>query len=224
MKIGLLLIATGKYSIFVDQLVTSANRWFLSGHDVTYFLFTDSNMQFVSPKISKIAHEHKPWPLPTLLRYATFCRHAEQLIAMDYLYYCDVDMRFIDSVGDEILGARVATQHPGYYNRRGTPEIRPQSKAFVAPHENMQYFAGGFNGGTSSEYIKMARTISSNIEHDTANGIVAVWHDESHMNRYFIDNPPTKILDPGYCYGESMNIPFKKRLLALNKNHAEIRN
>jgi histo-blood group ABO system transferase len=50
-----------------------------------------------------------------------------------------------------------------------------------------------------------------------------VWHDESHFNRYMIDNPPTKILTPSYCYGESMNIPFPKKLLALNKNHSEFR-
>jgi len=43
------------------------------------------------------------------------------------------------------------------------------------------------------------------------------------MNRYFIDNKPTKILSPSYCYGESMNIPFERRLIALDKNHSEVR-
>jgi hypothetical protein len=43
------------------------------------------------------------------------------------------------------------------------------------------------------------------------------------MNRYFIDNKPTKILNPSYCYGESMNIPFERKLIALDKNHSEIR-
>jgi hypothetical protein len=43
------------------------------------------------------------------------------------------------------------------------------------------------------------------------------------MNRYFIDNQPTKILDPSYCYPESWNIPFNKKLLALDKNHSDVR-
>ena len=41
--------------------------------------------------------------------------------------------------------------------------------------------------------------------------------------RYFIDNKPTKILNPSYCYGESMNIPFDKKLLALDKKHEIVR-
>ena len=49
------------------------------------------------------------------------------------------------------------------------------------------------------------------------------WHHESHLNRYFIDNPPTIMLSPEYCYPENWDIPFKKRLLALDKNHEECR-
>ena len=89
--------------------------------------------------------------------------------------------------------------------------------------EKMQYFAGGFNGGSSSEYLKMCEKLSQNIEKDKENNVMAIWHDESHMNRYFIDNPPTKVLDPGYCYGESLRPPYRARLIALDKNHSKIR-
>ena len=71
----------------------------------------------------------------------------------------------------------------------------------------MQYFAGGFNG-SKDEYLKMSKELSSNIDKDFNNGIIAVWHDESHINRYFASNPPTAILDPGYCYGESFYALF----------------
>jgi histo-blood group ABO system transferase len=87
----------------------------------------------------------------------------------------------------------------------------------------MQYFAGGFNGGSSYQYLKMAKYISNNIDVDYSKNLIAIWHDESHMNRYFIDNPPTKILSPSYCYSESVKIPFKRRLVALDKNHNKIR-
>jgi histo-blood group ABO system transferase len=87
----------------------------------------------------------------------------------------------------------------------------------------MSYFAGGFNGGSSIEFLKMCDKISTNIEKDLQNGYIAIWHDESHLNRYFLDNPPTKILDPGYCYPESWGLPFSKKLLALDKNHEEMR-
>jgi histo-blood group ABO system transferase len=223
MKVGLLIIATNKYIDFLQPLITSADQFFLPNQEVTYYVFTNQEVNINSNrKVVKIDIEHKPWPWMTLGRYKIFNDNSFKYND-DYLYYCDVDMKFVGEVGDEILSDRVATQHPGYYNRRGTPETNPLSKAYVNMNENMEYFAGGFNGGTRSEYLKMTKKILKDIETDFSNGIIAVWHDESHMNRYFIDNKPTKILSPSYCYGESMNIPFEKKLIALDKNHKEIR-
>lgn len=224
-KVGLLIIATNKYIQFVKPLIESADSYFLPNQDVTYFVFTNQNIDIKSKRnIVKIDVEHKDWPWMTLGRYKIFSDNYKKLSGLDYLYYCDADMLFVNMVGDEILSSRVATQHPGYFGKRGTPEINPLSLACVFPYEDMQYFAGGFNGGTSEEYLKMANKISTDIETDYSRGIIAVWHDESHMNRYFIDNKPTLILSPSYCYGESMNIPFDKKILALDKNHTEIRN
>ena len=69
----------------------------------------------------------------------------------------------------------------------------------------------------------MAECIKKNIDIDLNNNIIAVWHDESHLNRYFIDNKPEIELSPSYCYPENWNLPFEKKLIALDKNHNEIR-
>jgi histo-blood group ABO system transferase len=223
--IGLLIIATNKYVSFLQQLITSADSNFLLEQDVTYFIFTDRDVDIISNrKVVFIKVEHKEWPWMTLGRYKIFTDNNNILSKMKYLYYCDVDMRFVDKVGSEILGDLVATQHPGYYNRRGTPETNPASLACVYPYEDMQYFAGGFNGGKSEEFLKMSNKLSNNIDIDYSNGIIALWHDESHMNRYFIDNKPTIILDPSYCCNEGwIDCPFGRKLLALDKNHDEVR-
>jgi len=224
MKVGLLIIATNKYIQFVKPLIESADRYFLSNKNVTYFIFTDQEINIESNKnIVKIFVEHKEWPWMTLGRYKIFLDNSEILSKMDYLYYCDVDMIFVDYVNDEIISDRVATQHPGYLGERGTPEMRPESLAYVSPNEEMQYFAGGFNGGNSYEFLKMSKILSTNIDKDYLNGIIAIWHDESHINRYLIDNKPTKILTPSYCYVESMCLPFEKKLVALEKNHNKLR-
>ena len=224
MKIGLLIIATNKYINFLESLISSADNFFLKDQEVTYFIFTNKDIEIKSNRsIVKIKTEHKEWPWMTLGRYKIFTENSSELSNMDYLYYCDADMRFESEVGNEILGDLVATQHPGYYGRRGSPETNPLSLACVFPNEKMQYFAGGFNGGSSHQYLKMAKYISNNIDIDYSKNLIAIWHDESHMNRYFIDNPPTKILSPSYCYSESVNIPFKRRLVALDKNHSQVR-
>ena len=227
--IGLLIIATNKYKDFIEPLIKSADRFFMkkklfSQNRVNYFVFTESPLKIKSDRsITYINTEHKGWPWMTLGRYKIFNNNVDKLSSMSYLFYTDADMRFEGHVDEEILSERVATTHPGFCGGRGTPETNPKSLACVFPNESMTYFAGGFNGGTSQEYLKMCETLSCNIDKDYKNDIIAVWHDESHMNRYFIDNPPTTVLDPSYCYPESWNLPYEKKLLALDKNHEEIR-
>jgi len=223
MNIGLLLIATGKYDYLVPQLVKGADEFFLTNHNVTYFLFTDSEEEVDNDKIKKTYTRHEKWPNPTLKRYEIFSKNKQKLLNQDYLFYCDVDMKFVDTVGDEILSKSVSTIHPGHYGGRGAPETNPKSLAFIAPNEKLTYFAGGFQGGETKEFLRMCGILSKNINEDLKNGIIAKWHDESHMNRWRIDNPPTKILDCGYCYQESLFRPHKPKILALDKNHAKLR-
>lgn len=224
MKVGLLIIATDKYTRFLKNLISSADKFFCKNHEVNYFIFSNLNNDVQTERKLNIFNiEHKPWPWMTLGRYHIFYDHYQALSQMDYLYYCDADMLMVDEIGDEIFSDRVATQHPGFFGERGTPEFRNKSLAYIDPSEKMEYFAGGFNGGSSKEYLKMCKILSENIKKDLDNDIIAIWHDESHINRYFIDNPPTKILTPSYCFGEGMNIPFEPKLIALNKNHTEIR-
>lgn len=226
MKVGLLVIATNKYIDFVAPLWKSAKMNFLKGHNVTMFLFTDSKTVQSSANQIVIEQEHMPWPGPTLYRYNIFQGSKELLKEMDYLYYCDADMRFVDIVGEEVLGELVAVDHPGFYDKsrwQYTYETNPASKAYIGTREGSRYYAGGFNGGKTANYLRLADTIAENVNVDKEKSIVAVWHDESHLNRYLIDNPPTKVLTPSYCHPESQVLPFQKRLVALDKNHNEIR-
>lgn len=221
-RIGLLVVATGKYIDFVEPLISSADRYFCPAHDITYFIFTDGEV----PKrndVVKIDQHRLGWPYDTLMRCGMYATHKNAFMEMDYLFACDSDMKFVDFVRDEILSDRVATQHPGFVGKRGTYETSSYSTACIHPYEAKHYFAGGFHGGSRDEFIKLATTMLNNITIDLENNLVAIWHDESHLNRYFIDNPPTKILSPSYCYPESWQLPYQKRLLALDKNHTEIR-
>ena len=232
-NVGLLVICLGKYDVFLQPLAESADKFFMPNANVTIFCFTDKEIPecFGRIKIVRVKlnpEAYKPFfPYATLKRYHMFYENRALLLNMDYLFYSDVDMRFVSIVADEILpdsssNGLVGTQHPGFVGRRGTYDINRKSTAFVSPNEGLVYYAGGFNGGSSEEFLSMAQAIQKNVDIDAFNGVMALWHDESHMNRYFIDHPP-KTLSPSYCYPESMNLPFEKKLLALDKNHKEIR-
>lgn len=221
-KVGLCITATGRYDQFVAPLVNSARAHFCKDCDVTYFVFADGNIPN-SPDIVRIEQKRLGWPYDTMMRFEIYYKNREAFKDMDYLFALDADMKFVDTVGSEILSDLVGTQHPGYVNCRGTYETNPTSLACVRPDEGSIYFAGGFWGGSRESFLKTCNEANQRIHTDLKNGIVAVWHDESHLNRLFIDHPPTLVLTPSYCYPENWNLPYQRRLLALDKNHGELR-
>ena len=250
-KIGLLVIATDKYIQFVRPLYQSAKIYFFKHHDVKMFLFSNHDITEHNNNIERNYIEHEPWPYITLKRYHFFEQHKSILYDMDFLFYCDADMRFVAEVNEEILPENdsqlIGVDHPGYClmprpktsidkflkrlhlkyrtqekRLRGSYEANPVSTAYVSPDEGAIYYSGGFIGGATNTFLEMSAHIKKNIDVDLENNHIAVWHDESHLNRYFIDNPP-KTLSPSYCYPESWNLPFQKILLALDKDHQKIR-
>lgn len=222
--IGLLVMATGKYTMFVKPLIESAESYFLPLHKRTYFIFTDHIDEIPKAEnIVPIYQERLGWPYDTMMRCKVYVEHQDLYNDLDYMYACDADMLFVDTVGNEILSDRVATQHPGAIGRRGTYENNPKGRAYVADNEGAYYLAGGFYGGSRTEFITINETIYARIMEDLNNGIMPLWHDESHLNRYFIDFKPTLILPADYCYPEGWKVNYHPRLMALNKNHAQMR-
>jgi hypothetical protein len=250
-KIGLLVIATGRYRQFLDGLLESATRFFMPQHQVTRFIFSDSAADFAHTV--RIPVKHAKWPHMTLNRYHLFAQHAPLLQSMDYLFYVDVDMKFASFCGDEILPATVdrltGVEHPAFFRRTSTaaralhavsggrwgsrrldyPELpfekNPLSLACVPWAKDATYYAGGFNGGFTDSFLSMASGLRDAIDHDRSRNMVAIWHDESHLNRYFWLRKP-KRLSPAYCYPES-GYPHLRGIqpvvIALDKDHAYFR-
>lgn len=221
-KIGLLITATGKYISFAEQLIDSAEKYFLPEHQINYYVFTDQHMN-PRKNVVTIYQKRLGWPLDTLLRNKIYLEHWQKIKNEDYLFASDADMLFVDYINDRILGNHVATIHPGFYNKRGSYETDHRSSAYVKPSEGSYYFAGGFFGGKTKKFYHIIKTTTQLAAKDLSNGFIAVWHDESYWNKYCIDHQPDTILSPSYCYPESWNIPFTKKLLARDKNHDEMR-
>ncbi len=213
--IGLLVMATGPYSRLVEPLLASARKYFCTNHKVTYFVFTNGDIPQADDVI-KINQEQMGWPYDTMMRFHTYHKHRDKLAKMDYLFACDADMRFVGEIGNEILGDRVATQHSQLLFKRGCYETNPFSTACVNRHEGTRYFAGAFYGGTRGEFLKLVKTAMDNVNIDLARGVIAKINDESHLNRYFIDHPPTVVLSPSYCHFENWRSPYPKKLIAFD--------
>lgn len=209
MNTALVLIATGtEYQKYVRPLLASAQRFFVPHKAI---LFTDCATDY---GVTSFPHRDLGYPLATLSRYHTFLKQKEYLSQFDYIFYSDIDMLFVDEVGAEIFSdGLTATQHAGYVDRghvNSPTERNPKSTAFLPRVD--QYYCGGFNGGTSYSFLRMAETIRSNVNADLQNGIIAEWHDESHLNKYLAHNPPSVVLPPSYCYPETNLSHYRERV------------
>jgi hypothetical protein len=161
--------------------------------------------------------------------------NSEEIIKnCDYLFYSDVDMRFCDTVNTEVLvRVLLGVKHPGFFrtaNPRGTPETNKASKAYIPSDTHFEYICGGFQGGVTKWYLKAMHSLRSAIDTDGINDIIPIYHDESMWNKFMTLNKSLfTFLDSDYCYPESWgNAPnlrgLTPKLLALDKNHAEMRN
>ena len=160
------------------------------------------------------------WPYPTLLRYNLFLQQEEKLKEYDFIFYLDVDMQFINVVGDEILPKEgiMATQHPMYALKKeywSPYEPNEQSASYIKrpgrliddegkPRFMPLYFAGGFQGGKSDKYIQAMKECKKLIEKDTIISYIPIWNDESVWNKYLSENPPEVVLNPSYIYPDSL--------------------
>lgn len=197
-KIGILLISTWKYNKFIDPTIQQIRKFFFKNSKVVICLHTDSEENHDADFTIKI--EHKNWPLITLERFQTFVENQDKYDC-DYLFYVDIDTKILKHVNEDILDDFVVTEHSGYVGKIGTPETNPISKAFIPKSEYTKYICGGFFGGKKETFFKVAKLLKENIEADLQKNYIAIWHDESHLNKYYSQNKnKVKILPYSYMY------------------------
>ena len=228
-KVGIFYIATGLYPVFWLDFFSSSEAKFLpfGEYEKHYFLFSDvDNLEHENnPRVHKFYQEALPWPFITLDRFAIFKKAYEIASEMDYLYFFNANALFVAEVDCQILPCQdqplVFVKHPGFYNKNRsefTYESNPRSSAAMSPAEGKFYFMGGVNGGVTSAYLEMISWLDAQIQKDKIKGITSVWHDESHLNRYAVDNEfHIKVLDPDYGYPEGWYLPFEPKVIIRDK-------
>lgn len=234
MKIAYIFVATGKYSRFIDGLVQSGTKNFFNKDNVDFIVFTD-NESYINKynNLTVIVQDKLGWPYDTLMRFHMI-NQIKEILVHDYIYFGNANMIFNEPVSDDVLPDEfdmVAALHPTQNNfakYQRSYERNPNSLAFV-PYgsEGDNYYQGCFFGGKNKAFLKMSEELANRIEIDHDNGIIAIWHDESHMNRYFTDAQP-KALHSGYVYPENMALSVPKKIIQLDKaslgGHEYLRN
>lgn len=277
-KVALLFICLGgDYWQYCKDAIEGAKKFFLPGHQVDFFLWSDipkpddekafkeAGIQIMQNRAARrenpskeeleaIHHdaevaingaiessralegitvfptEFQPWPMPTLMRYNLFLQQEEALKDYDFVFYSDIDMRYVNVVGDEVLpenGGLTAALHPMYATRKELwppYEPNPESSAYIKrpgkvimengkPRFMPMYFAGGFQGGKTKDFLEACAGIRKNIDDDfNFRNYVAIWNDESHWNKWLSEHEPAIVLSPSYIYPDSLIEEYYKKL------------
>jgi histo-blood group ABO system transferase len=186
------------------------------------------------------------WPDATLLRYELYCQYKE-IFSHDILMHLDADMYFLADLEFEVPpkrweGGMAFVEHPGYFRPKlfdfrvtsikarirsrlmggyGSWETSKMSTAYTPREQRRKYLCGGAWFGFRNEFLDFCDKARKNIEIDTQNGVVALWHDESHLNSIvsLSDNPTC--FSSRYCYepkyGKTLSNPI---LLAIDKSNS----
>jgi hypothetical protein len=214
--------------MFWKDFYESMRLKFCINSNIEYFVFTDAekiHAEDTDRKIHKIFQSDLGWPNNTLKRFEIFLKAECRFSNFDYLFFMNANNLINTSIFEaEFLPDKedlLFVQHPGFYNKantRFTYERNKKSTAYVARGHGKYYICGGLNGGKTEAFLKLVRTLKNNIDIDEKNKIVAVWHDESHINNYAIKTANYRLLSPAFCYPEDWDLPFEKKIIVRNKN------
>lgn len=224
MKIAVLYICTGKYNQFFSGFYESSEKYFMNGlADLEYFVFTDDMTLNLSEKVHLYKRECKGFPLDSLFRFDMFLSIREELSHFDYVFFFNANMQFVAPVEREFLPEKeniMAVISPGYYDKPAflyPYERNKKSAAYILPFKGpYHYYMGSLNGGKTADYIRLIESCSQNIHADYDSGYVAIYHDESHLNRYMFEHACLG-LSPAYAYPEDSNIPYIPKIILRNK-------
>lgn len=227
-KIGILYICTGPYIVFWDEFFKTFEEKFLLNTEKHYFIFTDNPDGIIvkNDRVHVNYLQNQPWPLITLLRFQTFLSIRDELEDMDYLMFmnsnasCDEIIDESEVLPREEAGEKLSfATHPGYENAKmykAPLDRNPKSLAYVPYNCGEKYVIGALYLGEKDAFLKMSETLRDRVNEDLKKGVIARWHDESHVNRYIIGKN-VRILSPSYVYPWRMEVTYPKKMSAVSK-------
>lgn len=211
-RIAIVYLAIGKYDVFWDEFYHSCERYLFPDAEKHYFLFTDSPalLTTVLPNVSVSFRKDEGWAVNALSKYDCMLEVRSESDAFDYLVYINANYRIDTPVWcNEILPTEdndflfalsfdlFAGKNPDTY----TYDRNPSCQAYIPYGSGKRYYQASFYGGRVPEMLDLAVWCAEATRGDLSKGIMALWHDESYLNKYLLERNP-KVIGTLYCKPE----------------------
>jgi glycosyltransferase involved in cell wall biosynthesis len=234
-KVAICFLGTGKYIDFLPKYWENIEANFLPNTEKEFFVFTDGEMDDVPENITSIPQKHLEWPYITLLRFGIINRAKKELSGFDKVVFMDADTLVVDKITeDEFFSDKplFGVHHPCHYLKMqphdkypGAFETNSKSLAGVTEDDDTSvYFQGCLWGGQVPQVLDMIGELELRTQKDLDNQVIAQWHDESQMNKYFSERrEEVHVLGPEYAYPEVFKhaCSFDPKIVHLAKNNSE---
>lgn len=223
--VGLVVFATGEYVAFLEVFLQTAETYFMEGHRVKYYIFTDqpASVPLVKPHegrqivvLEAQSTGRQPDTYDYRMKMLSLFSQLRFVKEVDYLVCAHVNIIFCHSVGVEILSSLFGTLHPLFF---GLPreslvyERQPQSQAYISEEEGDFYYSGAFFGGKVLEVFRLTKFCYQAVMLDQAEDIQVTRPDESYLNKYLLYNKPTKVLSPEYMWSQQLQDNFQEMFI-----------
>ena len=214
MKVAITFIGTNKYLDFLPKYYENIEKYFLPNTEKTIFAFTDGELNDTPDNLKVYHQEHLEWPFITLKRFEIINKAREEIEKHDWIVFIDGDALPVTTITEEefftdkplfgvhhpchFLGMEPHTQAPGAYDQN------PNSEAYVDTSKGLPevYYQGCFWGGKVPNVCAMIDELEARVNRDLEKDVVALWHDESQINKYFLER-----LDMVHTYGPEYAFP-----------------
>jgi len=199
MKVAVIFIGTEKYLNFLPSWYESCEKFLLPGVEKKYAIFTDGEIPEAPDNAIIYKQEHLEWPYITLYRFKMIRRCFDDIKDCDWLLFLDADMRVVDTVNPEELfddtKKYIGVHHPCHYlnfpphdTLPGAFDVTPLSRACVAEDDDLSIYVQGCLWGGKMPYVmEMIEELHKRTTADLADNVIATWHDESHLNKFYLE-------------------------------------
>jgi len=223
-KIAIIFIGSNKYIKFFPKYYLTIKHYFLPKTKKDFFVFTDKiNYSFLKNKkdVMIIKIKHEDWPFSTMRRFEYINGASKKLKKYSHIIFIDADMYVNQPINEQEFFSHkkslFGVKHPNFVKLRGLFEFNPISKAAVSENDDLStYWQGCFWGGKTKEVLNLSKELEKRTNADFKKDFIAAWHDESHLNKYFIERKKeVYTYNPSYAYPKKRPIPkpFKKKIV-----------